>query len=152
MAVVVDTNVLVYAQRTDAPQHGVAWKRLRSLATEGTRVGLPWPCVYEFLRIVTHPRVYTPPTPVTRAWEFVEHLLSFPSFEALGASPRHAEELGAALAEAPVVGNLLFDAHIAVLAREHGFREILTEDRDFHAFPWLRVVQLGAAQGPGKAT
>lgn len=144
MGVVVDTNVLVYAQREDAPQHEVAWNLLRTFAAEETRVGLPWPCLYEFLRVVTHPRVYAPPTPVATAWRFLEHLLSFPSFEALGATPRHDQELAAAVAEASPSGNLFFDAHVAVLAREHGFREILTEDRDFHAFPWLRVRPLRA--------
>ena len=60
----IDTNVLVYARRVEPQQHEAALRLLRALATGSEPWVLPWPCIYEFLRVVTHPRVFFPPTPV----------------------------------------------------------------------------------------
>ncbi len=62
-----DTNVLVYADREETPEHETALRLVRSLATGSEPWILPWPCIYEFLRVVTHPRVFHPPTPILEA-------------------------------------------------------------------------------------
>jgi uncharacterized protein len=64
--IALDTNILVYAHREDSPFHETAFRRVAELA-EGPAVwAIPWPCVHEFLAIVTHPRIYAPPTPLDR--------------------------------------------------------------------------------------
>jgi uncharacterized protein len=141
VAVAIDTNVLVYAYRADTQLHPVAYARIRDLLVGSAPVGLPWPCVYEFLRVVTHPRVFAPPSPIEDACQFVSELRESP-VALLGETPRHADVLQGLLAPSAPTGNLVHDAHVVALALEHGFDEILTEDRDFHRFQGIRVVRL----------
>lgn len=135
----VDTNILVYADREETPDHQAAKELLRGLAIGSEPWALPWPCIYEFLRVVTHPRVFHPPTPIDEAWEAVELLLDSPSVLVLSEGERHRRILGDLLRAAPVTGNLVHDAHIAALLLEHGVNEILTADEDFRRFPGLKV-------------
>lgn len=136
----VDTNVLVYAEIISSPFHRRAREVLSELA-EGTQPwAIPWPCVYEFLRIVTHPRVYQPPVPIALARADLSALLGSPSLVLLAETDRHAEVLDQVLAESGASGNLVHDAHIAALCREHGVAEILTADADFHRFAGLKAV------------
>lgn len=143
MSIVIDTNVLVYAHRSDAAKHQAAEQRVRELATGDERFGLAWPCVSEFIRVVTHPRVFKTPTSITVAWRFVRDVLESPVVAVLAETDRHADVFERVLGESGASGNLIHDAHIVALALEHGFDEILTEDRDFHRFPRIRVVGLG---------
>ncbi len=144
MSIVVDTNVLVYAHRAESAKHVAAAARVRSLATGSVPFALAWPCIYEFMRVVTHPRVFNTPTPAAVAWQFIRDLLELPIVSALSETDRHAEILTRVLKESRVAGSLVHDAHVVALAVEHGFDEILTEDGDFHRFPGVRVVGLDA--------
>ena len=136
----IDTNVLVYAEVTSSQHHGRAMEILRELA-EGPRPwAIPWPCVYEYLRVVTHPRVFHPPVPVARALADLDRILASPSVRLLSETARHAEIMGTLLGEGGASGNLVQDAHIAALCLEHGVSELLTGDRDFARFPGLRLV------------
>ncbi len=138
---VVDTNVLVYAADEDSPFHAAcrAWlegQRARAEAWYAT-----WPILYEFLRVTTHPRVMRRPWNVQEAWLFVGALLASPGIEVLVPTQRHAEVAAQLLTEFPhVAGNLLHDAHTAVLMREHGIRRICTRDVDFHRFTFVEVL------------
>lgn len=135
----IDTNVLVYAEIRSSPHHTVARDLLRGLAEAGAPWALPWPCVYEFLRVVTHPRVYHPPVPLALAREDLEAVLASPSLLMLAETSRHHEVLEAVLEETPVSGNLVHDAHIVALCREHGVSEIISADADFLRFRGLTV-------------
>lgn len=135
----VDSNILIYADREETPQHPTAVEVIRGLATGVEPWAIPWPCIYEYLRVVTHPRVFHPPTPIHEAWGSVESLLASPSIIAVAEGERHREVLGELLRNLPVTGNLLHDAHIAALLIEHGVDEILTADEDFRRFPRLKV-------------
>jgi toxin-antitoxin system PIN domain toxin len=95
--------------------------------------------VYEFLRIVTHPRVMNPPTPLDDALESVDALLDSPSVVMLGEGMAHRAQLRRCISDARATGNLVHDAHIAALLLEHGVAELITADRDFSRFPGLRV-------------
>jgi predicted nucleic acid-binding protein len=95
--------------------------------------------VYEFLRIVTHPRVFDPPTPLKDAIEDLESLFQSPSLVFLGEGPAHATHLCRVIREGQASGNLAHDGHIASLVMEHGVRELWTIDRDFTRFPGLRI-------------
>ena len=136
----IDTNVLVYAEMTLSPHHQKANAVLRALAEGHAPWAIPWPCVYEFLRIVTHPRVYHPPVPAARALADLQAVLASPSLVLLSETSRHAE-IGVEVVQASgVTGNLVHDAHIAALCLEHGVSELLTGDRDFGRFEGLKVV------------
>jgi predicted nucleic acid-binding protein len=81
--IAVDTNILIYAHREDSPFHDAAFRRVAGLA-EGPAVwAIPWPCVHEFLAIVTHPRIYVPPTPLARALHQVDAWLESPTLALL---------------------------------------------------------------------
>ena len=56
--IAVDTNVLVYAHREDSPQHDRALECVNRLAEGAARWAIPWPCIHEFLAVVTHPRIF----------------------------------------------------------------------------------------------
>jgi toxin-antitoxin system PIN domain toxin len=137
--IAIDTNVLVYARREEAPFHSQAKRLLRRLAEGEEHWALPWPCVYEYLRVVTHPRVFDPPTDLEVALEDLESLLGSPSLNLLGENPAHRGHLFMIVVEGRALGNLIHDAHIAALLVEHGVREFLTTDRDFTRFSSLRV-------------
>jgi toxin-antitoxin system PIN domain toxin len=141
MSRAVDTNILVYAHREESAHHVAAVELLRRLATGPEPWAIPWPCVYEFLRVVTHPRVFHPPSPVGLAWDAFRTLARSPSVVLLSETERHGEVLGRLLADARPTGNLVHDAHIAALVIEHGVSELLTTDGDFRRFPGLRVVR-----------
>ena len=109
-----------------------------------------WPIFYEFLRVTTHPRVMRRPWNLSEAWQFVTALIASPGLDILVPTPRHAEVAGQVVAELPhLAGNLLHDAHTAILMREHGIRRICTRDSDFHRFTFLEVVD-PLQQPPGR--
>ena len=136
----VDTNLLAFAEITSSPHHETAVTLLRELAEGPAPWALPWPCVYEFLRVVSHPRVYHPPVPMERALEDLRRILDSPSLNPLAETERHAEILERVVGSSGATGNLIHDAQIAALCLEHGVSELLTGDRDFLRFPDLRVV------------
>jgi toxin-antitoxin system PIN domain toxin len=137
--IALDTNILLQARREELEHHPQAKALLRRLAEGDEPWALPWPCVYEYLRVLTHPRVFDPPTEMAVALEDLDSLLASPSLMLLGEGPAHAGHLRRLVAKAGVVGNLVHDAHIAALALEHGVRELLTLDRDFARFSDLRA-------------
>jgi len=138
--IAVDTNILVYARREELRGHDKAYALLTELAEGSVPWALPWPCVYEFLRVGTHPRVFDPPTELHAALEDVLSLLASPSLVLLGPGPAHTSHMVRAVEEGRASGNLVHDAHIAALLVEHGVRELWTLDRDFTRFTGIRVV------------
>ena len=137
--IALDTNILVYARRRESAHHDRARKLLTALAEGDEPWALPWPCVYEFLRVVTHPRVFDPPTDLDSALQDLDSLLDSPSVVLLGEGPAHAAHLLRMANAGRAVGNLAHDAHIAALLVEHGVRELWTTDRDFARFPGLQL-------------
>jgi hypothetical protein len=106
--------------------------------------------VYEFLRVATHPRVFRRPLAAVQAWSFMQAVLSSPTVVPLVETEQHQRVCAEVLAELPdLAGNLVFDAHIAILMREHGIGTIYTRDADFHRFPFLKVVD--PIRGSGRA-
>jgi len=67
--IALDTNILVYAHRAESPFHEPARRSVAGLANGASPWAIPWPCLHEFLAVVTHPRIYAPPTPLPRALE-----------------------------------------------------------------------------------
>ncbi len=137
--IALDTNILVYARREEAPHHDEAATLLRELAEGTTAWALLWPCIYEFVRVVTHPRVFSPPSPLEAVLTDLESLFASPSLHILGEGPRHPDHFRRMLSDGDGRGNLAHDAHIAALIVEHGINELLTLDRDFARFPAIRA-------------
>lgn len=135
----IDTNVLVYAEITSSRHHRKARELLRDLAEGVQPWAIPWPCLYEFLRVVTHPRVYHPPTLLQVVLSDLKTILESPSLVLLSETARHFEVMDSIIMESGVTGNLIHDAHIAALCLEHGVAELLTGDRDFTRFSGLRI-------------
>lgn len=137
--IAVDTNVLVYAHREDSQWHKAAYRKIEQAAIGRTPWAIPWPCVYEFIAIATHPKVYDPPTPLELAIEQVDAWLESPSVVLLSETDMHWQALNAILREGKVSGPRVHDAKIAALCRLHGIKELWTADRDFSRFPNLTV-------------
>jgi predicted nucleic acid-binding protein len=76
---VVDTNVLVYAADRDSPYHGESLDLVQRLRLDSAAWYLTWNVIYEFVRVVTHPKVMRRPWTIDRAWAFVDALLASPS-------------------------------------------------------------------------
>lgn len=142
--IAVDTNILVYAHREEMPLHTTALGRLRSLVEGGTPWALPVFCIGEFVRVVTHPRIFHPPTDLDTALTFVEQMLGSPSARILTPGPTFPAIFAEACRDGGVQGNLAFDAQIVAVCREHGVAELVTEDRDFARFGAPRPLRLEA--------
>ena len=140
--IAVDTNVLIYAHRRETSLHAVSLRRLTDMAEAEAPWGLPVFCLAEFVRVVTHLRVFRPPSALDVALEFLQRLLESPSLRLLLPGPGYAGLFARACASAAVRGNLAFDAQMAAVCREHGITELLTADRDFARFPDLRPMRL----------
>ncbi len=137
--IAIDTNVLVYAQREDAAHHGAALRLLSGLA-EGSRPwGVPWPCIAEYLRVVSNHRAWPVITPALEALGNLEALLDAPTAQVLGPTDRHLSVLREVLMDSGATGNRVYDAQIFAVCVQHGVREFLTADRDFRVFRGLRV-------------
>jgi toxin-antitoxin system PIN domain toxin len=138
--IAVDTNILVYAHREDSPFHEAAARRVAELAEDLATWAIPWPCLHEFLAIVTHPRIYLPPTPLARALEQVDAWLDSPTLVLLSESAAHWPTLRALVAGGRLAGAQVHDARVAALCRQHGVRELWSADRDFGRFAGLTTV------------
>ena len=137
--IAIDTNILVYSRRPDSPNHAEALRILKVLAEGHQPWAIPWPCVYEFLRVVTHPKFFPKSAALDPVFDDLASLLNSPTLVMLGEGPAHFRYLQAAVGAGNARGNLAFDAHIAALAIEHGVTELWTADRDFRRFPGLTI-------------
>ena len=137
--IAVDTNLLVYAHREDAEFHDAALARITELAEGAAAWAIPWPCLHEFYAIVTHPRIYAPPSAPAKAIDQIEAWLESPTLTLLAESSDHWAALGPLLSAARVRGPLVHDARVAALCLQHGVKELWTVDRDFGRFPALKV-------------
>lgn len=135
--ILLDANLLIYAHVASFPQHAAARAWFDAQLGGTAAVGLPWPSLLSFLRIVTNPRVFEQPEPVTQAWEQVTEWLACDNAWIPHPGDRHAEILAGLLADPSVRANLVHDAHIAALAIEHGL-QLCSTDGDFGRFPGLR--------------
>jgi uncharacterized protein len=135
--IAIDTNLLVYAHRSDSPWHQAADAVVTELAEGSAAWAIPWPCLYEFYAVVTHPRIYQPPTPPDDAAIQIGCWLESPTLVLLHEGPDFWVALHAVLADAAVQGGAVHDARIAALCLHHGVKKLLSADRDFSRFPRL---------------
>ena len=132
-----DVNVLVYAFRPDAPQHERYADYLETLINSDGAFGLADVVCSGFLRIATHPKIFSPPATVDEALEFIEPMRAQPNCFIISPGERHWSIFTGLCKEVNAKGNLIPDAYLAALAIESG-SEWVTTDRDFARFPGLR--------------
>ena len=124
------------------PKHPEAVALLRELAEGQVPWGIPVFCVGEFLRVVTHRRVFNPPTPLEDALSAINALLESPTVRLLMPGERYWTLLTDTASRAQTTGNLVFDAQIAAVCLEHGVEALVSEDRDFTRFQGLRMIPI----------
>lgn len=134
--IVVDANLLLYAYDASSPRHAAArvWWEDRLSAPEP--VWIAWITVAAFVRIGTHPRVFSHPLTQEEACSVVGEWFERPTVQVLEPGPRHWEILRRLLVASQATGNLVTDAHLAALAIEHG-AQLMSTDQDFARFPGL---------------
>ena len=137
--IAVDSNLLVYAHRADSTWHDIAANVVRELAEARTAWAIPWPCLHEFVAIVTHPRIYVPPSRLDAVTDQIDAWLESPALVLLTEGPSHWAHLKSLLTTSRVAGAQVHDARIASICLQHGVKELWTADRDFGRFPELVV-------------
>lgn len=135
--IAVDTNVLVHAHRSDSGWHAPAAACVRRLAEGRAAWAIPWPCLHEFLAIVTHPRIYAPPSTIEQAIDQLDAWMESPTLVIAGEADDHWSLLRAQLIGGRVGGPMVHDARIASICIGNGVTELLTADRDFARFAGL---------------
>ena len=132
-----DVNVLVYAHRQDSPHHAGCRKWMEAVVNGNESYGLSELVLSGFVRVVTHPKVFTRPSPLADALEFTEQLRGGQNCIPVAPGRRHWEIFRALCVEAGARGNLVPDAYLAAMAIEAGC-EWITTDHDFSRFKGLR--------------
>jgi toxin-antitoxin system PIN domain toxin len=132
--IAVDSNLLVYAHREDAEWHAEASAVMLRLANGNEPWAIPWPCVHEFLAIVTHPNIYKPPTPLKIACKAIRAWTAAPTLVFIGEGLGYFDKLEELALGAKAVGGAIHDARIAAICRHHGVKELWSADRDFARF------------------
>ena len=137
--IALDTNLLVYAHREDSEFHAAAKEQVDSLRHQSAPWAVPWPCVHEFISIVTHPGIYKPASTLAEAIGFLDTLFASPQLHLLSESTGYFEKLREVATAARLKGPRIHDARIAALCLHHGVSELRSADRDFSTFPQIKV-------------
>ena len=135
----VDANMLIYSLVASFPQHEKAKAWLDKKLNDSPPLGLPWPSLLSFVRLVANPRIFERPEPVSEAWTQVEGWVDAPASWIPQPTDRHVEILGSLMTKTIMKANLVPDAHLAALAIEHGLT-VCSTDGDFARFPNLSWV------------
>lgn len=134
-----DTNILVYAHRVESPFHHTSKSLMESLATQNQTWLLPWPCVHEFINVVTNRRLFANPTPLTQAFDQLSAWINIGMGRTMNEGQNHLDILRNISVAGQVTGGMIHDARIAAICLQHGVTELWTADRDFSRFPKLKT-------------
>lgn len=134
--ILVDVNLLLYAHVASFPQHDAAREWLDAHISGAKPVGLPWPSLLGFVRLVSNPRVFERPSPIADAWRQVESWLDADATWIPQPTERHRTVLAPLLKHVEDRPQLVPDAHLAALAIEHEL-VLCSTDSDFARFSRL---------------
>ncbi len=137
--IAVDTNILVYAHREDSTFYKKAEHILTELAESKKDWAIPWPCVHEFLAIVTHPRIYKPATSLEMALCQLDCWFESPGLHLIGELYDYWEILKDLLNSAKLLGPQIHDARIVALCIQNGVDTLWSADRDFSRIGKLKI-------------
>jgi toxin-antitoxin system PIN domain toxin len=135
----IDANLLLYASDSNAPQRAAAERFFEAAAENEEELCIPYPVAVAYLRIATHPRIFSVPLAPEVALRNLESLADLPHVRFLSEREGFLSDYRAVAASLEARGNLVTDIHIATILRQHGVRVIYTSDRDFLRFPFLQV-------------
>lgn len=134
-----DVNVLVTSFRPDAPRHAAIRPWFEQQIAAEAAFGMADLALSGFLRVVTQPRIFDPPSEPAKALAFANYLRNQPNCVVIHPGPRHWRIFNDLFDTAGVKGNLVADAYFAALAIEYGC-EWISLDRDFARFGALKWV------------
>ncbi len=137
--IAVDTNILVYAHREDSEFHKRADEILTDLANGHQTWAIPWPCIHEFLGIVTYPKIFKMTTPLDLALEEVECWMECPYLSLIGEEKDYWPVLKSVLRSGKIVGPKIHDAKIAAICVQNNVKVFWSADRDFSRMQGLKV-------------
>ena len=135
-----DTNLIVYAHRSDMPEHFKAQAIISEFIQSEKLFAVAWPSFYEFYRLVTHGKVFRVPSSREQALSVIRSFFEIPYCRVLSHSVAHWENMESLCKEADVRGNLAFDVQIAAIMLDHGVEEVISNDGDFLRFNRLKVI------------
>ena len=138
--IALDTNILVHAHRRDSAWHEAASRTVQGLAEGRDAWAIAWPCIHEFIAIVTHPGIFKPPTSIDAALDQVDAWMESPSLVLLSEADGFWSVACDTLRASRVDGPRVHDARVAAICLQHGIAELWTADRDFSRFPSLKVI------------
>jgi uncharacterized protein len=131
-----DVNVLVYAHREDTPNHQDYRIWLQQLINSTEPFAVPDLVLSGFLRVVTHPRIFNPPSDLNLALRFVQTIRESTGHVVIVPGLGHWPIFTRLVRESRCRGNLIPDAFMAAIAIESGCTWITT-DRDYSRFTGL---------------
>jgi len=140
MSYSIDANLLIYASDTLSPDHRAACDFLVGRAADPDLLCLTWTTLMAYQRISTHPSIFSTPLDPSVAWKNIQSLIALPRTRIITEEAGFADDYLAATDDMIVRGNLVPDAHIATVLRQHGVRRIYTADTDFRKFDFLEVI------------
>ena len=135
--ILVDANLLIYAANVRANEHDRAKSWLDGHLSGSVRVGLPWPSLLAFVRVLTNPVIVGKAVTTATAWQQVRDWLKADVVWIPVPGERHVDILGQLLDNPLMSSRLVTDAHLAALAIEHGLT-LCSTDGDFAKFPGLK--------------
>lgn len=140
MSYSLDVNLLLYASDTDSPWHDRARSFLLGRTDDRDLLCLSWLTLMGYQRIATHPGIFASPLTPAKAWGNVRALLRLPRVRVIAEESSFAEDYASATSRFAVRGNLVPDAHLGVILREHGVKRLYTTDTDYRKFDFLEVI------------
>jgi toxin-antitoxin system PIN domain toxin len=140
MSYSIDTNILLYASDEESPHHEKAKRFIEGRGDDPDLLCLTWGTLMGYQRIATHPSIFRNPLNAQQAWSNVENLLALPRCRIVQEQENFDKEYAELSGQLGVRGNLVPDAHLAVLLRQHGVTKIYTADSDFRKFEFLKVI------------
>jgi len=140
MSYTIDTNILLYASDQESPHHERAKAFLEARGGDPDLLCLSWVTLMGYQRIATHPSIFRNPLSAQQAWGNVTSLLALPRCRVITEQKGFNEEYERVSRTIGVKGNLVPDAHLAVILLQHGVSKIYTADADFRKFGFLNVV------------
>ncbi len=140
MSAALDANILLYASDTGSPFQAAAARFLDRIAAGRELFWLAWPTIMAYLRIATHPSIFAAPLSPGDAMQNIDALIGLPHARVLGEDEGFWQTYRILADDIRARGNLVPDAHLAAILRQHGVNTLYTRDRDFRRFGFLRVV------------
>jgi toxin-antitoxin system PIN domain toxin len=134
-----DVNVLLYASDRSSDRHARARRFVESCAAGPEILCLTWPTLASYLRIATHPRIFSAPLTPDEALGNVSELIGLAHVRTVSEQDGFLDAYKHVTGETAVRGNLVPDAQLAAILFQHGVRTLYTNDRDFRKFQTLDV-------------